>query len=293
VSVVERVALVGPGRAGVSVARALKEAGLAIVGVSGGGDDSRAAARAELGPIPDFELDAVPSEATLVILAAQDDRLDAVASALRGETTPTTLVVHLSGARGLDVFDSCGLRGASFGAFHPLRSFATRERGRGGLLGAAVAIEAARPSDRDRLFDLARAIGGAPFALKTKARALYHAAAALAGNAPLALLDVAERAFVAAGAPPEIARGALGSLLRAAVEQAEKTGAAAALTGPVVRGDSAVVARHLAAFSERDPEEGALYALLCRALVRLASRRDDGGKAAAILALLDDAERPR
>jgi predicted short-subunit dehydrogenase-like oxidoreductase (DUF2520 family) len=171
-------------------------------------------------------------------------------------------------------------------AFHPVRAFATRDGGRGGLEAAAIGIETTDDATYARLIVFASSLGGRPFRLPGGSRDLYHAAAALAGNAPLALIDIAERAFVAAGAPPALAREALIGLAAGALANAARLGPAAALTGPVVRGDVDVVARHLSAFAARDPTEAELYASLSAALARLAASRDDAARSRAVRDLL-------
>jgi hypothetical protein len=131
-----------------------------------------------------------------------------------------------------------------------------------------MAIEA-DPSLRAPLRRLAADLGGRPIELLPGKRALYHAAAVLAGNAPLALLSVASELLVAAGLEPDIAEQGLLALLEGALANARRVGPRAALTGPVVRGDTATVARHLEALHEH-PDADALYRALTREIVRLA-----------------------
>ena len=274
----ERIVLVGPGRAGVSVCRALAEAGAEVAAIVGGGPASAAKAREELGPAPRLSLETALLPGVVVVVAVPDDRLPAVAALLDGPSSAKTLVLHLAGAAGREALAPLAARGIRTAAWHPLRAFAACDAGRGGFAGAAVAVEA-EDADRPRLLALAELAGGRPFALLGARRDLYHAAAAIAGNAPLALLDIAERAFVDAGAPPGLARSALLALCRGALDNVERLGPSAALTGPVVRGDAATIAKHLTALGDRSPAERDLYAALCAALVRLAARRPDGRKA--------------
>ena len=122
-------------------------------------------------------------------------------------------------------------------------------------------------------------------------RALYHAAAATAGNAPLALLDLALRAFEQAGVPRDVGLRGLVELAKGALDNAAALGPATALTGPVVRGDKAVIARHLAALEEFSPVDQRFYWALVRALIRTASHRPDGWKALEVAEAHDDLDR--
>ncbi|KPJ97014.1 MAG: hypothetical protein AMS20_17715, partial [Gemmatimonas sp. SG8_28] len=77
----------------------------------------------------------------------------------------------------------------------------------------------------------------------------------------------AERLLADVGMSPEQARAALGPLMAAALEHALADGPAAALTGPVARGDAETVRRHVAALPD---DVRGLYRELARAALRLA-----------------------
>jgi predicted short-subunit dehydrogenase-like oxidoreductase (DUF2520 family) len=268
------VALVGPGRAGTTVALALVAAGARVVGVAGRAPDaaSTAAAAACL-DAPAVLAGDVGRGAQLVVVAVPDDAIDDALRAVASSLEPGALVVHLAGSRGTDVFD--GLRAqrpdVRVGALHPLQSFPSASAGLERLAGswAAVAGDAEVPT-------LARRIGLRPFPLADDARARYHATAAVASNHLVALLGQVERLAATCGVPFE----AFVPLARASFENALELGPEQALTGPVARGDLTTVAQHLAAL---DPTDRDAYRAMAREAARLAGRRDT-----AIDRLLDD-----
>ena len=103
----------------------------------------------------------------------------------------------------------------------------------------------------------------APSPSPRRDRARYHAAAAIAANHLVALLGQVERVAGPIGVPLD----AYLDLARGAVDNVAALGPAAALTGPVARGDEATMARHRAALP---PEEVAAYdagVALCRQLL--------------------------
>src|SRR5204863_5651055 len=156
--------------AGVALARLWQKAGHRIAGLVGGSPASLPAARAVLGAdVASISHREALGAGTLVVIAVPDDRVDgAVADlALGRPSRPETLALHLGGARGADALVALARAGAKTAAFHPLRSFPTRDPGAHDLGGALCAIEAA-PPDEPRLFALARDIGGSPFALAAK-----------------------------------------------------------------------------------------------------------------------------
>jgi predicted short-subunit dehydrogenase-like oxidoreductase (DUF2520 family) len=286
----ETIVIVGPGRAGVSLGRLWQRAGHRVAAIAGGSADSAERARAVLGAdVASISPATALGAGTLVLVAVPDDRLDDAAAQVGAgrPASQATLAMHLSGARAADALAPIARAGARTAALHPLHAFATRDPGAANLGGAACAVEAAA-EDRDRVFSLALSIGGIPFALASKDRVLYHAAAATAGNAPLALLDLALRAFEQAGVPREVGLRGLVSLAKGALDNAARLGPAAALTGPVVRGDRDVIARHLVALEEFSPVDQRFYWALVRALIRTAAHRPDGWKALQVASAHDD-----
>ena len=102
-------------------------------------------------------------------------------------------------------------------------------------------------------------------------RAAYHAAASIASNFLVTLEDAAEVMLRTAGAD----RSILVPLVRVTLENWAATGAPAALTGPIVRGDEATVARQRAAVADRAPELLALFDALCDRTRAIARRPPD------------------
>ena len=107
---------------------------------------------------------------------------------------------------------------------------------------------------------LALQLGFTPFTVEGDRR-LYHAAAVLAGNFTTTLLVQASRALAACGVPEDEARHLLAPLASASLTNTIAMGADA-LTGPVARGDEAVIANHQRALDELDPEIAELYRAL-------------------------------
>jgi predicted short-subunit dehydrogenase-like oxidoreductase (DUF2520 family) len=191
-----------------------------------------------------------------VIVATPDAAIDATAAALAPSVRPDALVIHLSGARGLDALSAVS---ASVGALHPLQTFPSVEAGRARLAGSWCAI-AGDPQVRvlaDQLELTAVEIDDAD-------RARYHAAACIASNHLVALLDQVRRV---APIPLE----AFLPLVRATVENVAAVGPAAALTGPVARGDVETVRRHLEVLSGSDRDA---YRDLARLAQQLSGRDD-------------------
>jgi predicted short-subunit dehydrogenase-like oxidoreductase (DUF2520 family) len=213
-------------------------------------------------------------DADLVVVATPDAAIADVARALAPSLRAGSLVIHLSGAAGPDVLDAVlsAQPRARTGWLHPLQSLPSPEVGAARLPGSWCAIDG--PPDVERL---ASTLGMRSFRVDADARARYHAAACVASNHLVALLGQVERLASAAGVPFD----AFMPLVRVTVDNVAELGPAAALTGPVARGDDGTVTRHLEAIApaEREP-----YRALAREALRLAGRDDP-----AVEAILDGA----
>jgi len=268
------LALVGPGRAGTTVAVALAARGWTPVAVAGRAHDapSTRAAADRLGARAVDTADA-GRDADLVIVATPDAAIADAALALAAGLRPGALVIHLSGACPLEELGKLQTErpDVATGALHPLQSLPTVEQGVERLPGSWCAVDGPPAVER-----LALTLGMRPFRAAAGQRARYHAAATIASNHLVALLGQAVRVAETAGVPPE----ALLPLVRASVDNVEALGAHDALTGPVARGDVDTVVRHLDALA---PDERVAYHALAAEALRLSGRED-----AALRAVVDE-----
>jgi predicted short-subunit dehydrogenase-like oxidoreductase (DUF2520 family) len=229
----------------------------------------------------------VLSGAEVVLLAVPDGAIASVAAELAAEHAIVAhhVVLHLSGLRDREALASLAPSGAALGSFHPLQTvsdpLAAPERFAGayaGIEGDARALAAAEA--------LAVALGMTAVPIPPGAKPAYHAGATFAANYTTALAAVAERLAVSAGVAPDVARRLYLPLVRGAAANLE-AGPAAALTGPVRRGDVETVRAHLRALG---PADRRLYLLLAREALRLAGEAGLDARAKAEVArALDEA----
>lgn len=269
------VGIVGPGRAGLGLSRALVRAGHRVL--LHGRNPKPVPQPLELttGPVPPWL-----GSVRIVILAVPDDAIREVAGQLAasGAVGSGHVVLHLSGVLDRSALSSLSPAGAALGSLHPLRSFGSGEER---LEGAFAAVEG---DDRavEEAVNLARSIGLRPFRLATGKKALYHAGAVFAANFLVTLYSRAERLLGEAGITPGEAREALSGLMAGVVENVARRGVDA-LTGPVARGDVETVRLHLEVLG---PEDRELYRLLSRLTLELA--RLPGAQRRALEQVLDE-----
>jgi predicted short-subunit dehydrogenase-like oxidoreductase (DUF2520 family) len=234
---VTSVRIIGPGRAGTSLALALTNVGWDVAPMLGRRDDLGDAAMG----------------VQLLVLATPDDLIAEVAGQVG--VVPTTVVAHLSGSRGLDELGDHPRKAA----FHPLVSLPTPEVGAKRLIGAWYAVAGDVLADK-----VVAALGGRAFPLDDDDRAIYHAAAAIASNHLVALLGQVERLAERVDVPFD----AYLDLARSTLDNVVTLGPRKALTGPAARGDEATLRRHLRALPT---EERKAYRGMVDAARRLAA----------------------
>jgi predicted short-subunit dehydrogenase-like oxidoreductase (DUF2520 family) len=260
------LALVGPGRAGSTIAIALNANEWRVTGVAGRAPDAPSTlATAACLDAPPTLVSRIGEGARVVLIATPDAAIEKVATATASSLESDALVVHLAGSRGLEVFGPLlAIRpDVRVGALHPLQSFPSTSAGLERLPGSYAAI-----AGDPEVEELAAELELRPFRVADGLRAQYHAAAVVASNHVIALLGQVERMAKACDVPFE----AFAPLVLASVENAFRLRPARALTGPVARGDLATVQAHLETL---DPGERDAYRALAREAARLAGRRDN------------------
>ena len=256
------VAVIGAGRVGLTLARALVLSGTPV----------RLCGRT-LRPLPpplpplDLDWSEAIAVAEVVILAVPDDAVTAVASRLHAEGLVRSdhVVLHTSGGLDVSALAPLAASGAALGSWHPLQTLVAPEGEPEALTGAPAAVEG-DPRAVAAARALAERCGMSPIIeVPSDAKVAYHAAAVLAGNSLVVLANLAGRLVAEQGIPGGAAL--FQPLMARTLANLAGRDPADALTGPVKRGDAGTVAAHLDML-QGDTRE--LYRLLAWEAVRLA-----------------------
>lgn len=253
--------IVGPGRAGGSLALACLAAGHNISGVL-----SRSGTEA-YGPSLKWGRD-LP-EADIAIIATKDDAIPEVVARLDTHLDAVGVVAHVSGFLPVTVLAPIADQ-AAVGGFHPLQSLPDAERGSAALAGSYAGI-GGDPLAVDVLTHLAFSLAMVPFTLDDASRPAYHAAAAAAANFVVASLALSSDLLESAGIDPAVVR----PLTERVVANVFEAGAGAALTGPIARGDIDTVIGHLTAARDVSDSVGRQFQLMAEATALRAGREED------------------
>jgi predicted short-subunit dehydrogenase-like oxidoreductase (DUF2520 family) len=247
-----KVGFIGAGTVGTALAVLLSGKGYAVVMVY---SRSRASAGRLAGRVSGCRVAAgaqeVADAADLIFITTPDGVIGEVASQV--EWRRDSRVVHCSGADSTEILEPARRAGAQVGGFHPLQTFAGVERAVENIPGSTFAIEAEEPL-LTTLREMAAALGGQAIRLKASDKVVYHAAAVFASNYLVTLVKMATDLWQTFSIPADQSVPALLPLIRGTLHNIETIGIPGCLTGPIARGDTGTIEKHLSALREKAPE---------------------------------------
>lgn len=260
------ISIVGPGRLGSALAKHLHSAGYRICEIIYRDRASlrRARALARTVRARATTLRRAELNADIVWLAVPDSQIESVAGNLCSRNWQAKIALHSIGVLTSDVLAPLRKAGATVASAHPLMTFV---RGSApdllnvpfALEGDSTALRAAR--------EIVRRLGARPVAISKQDKPVYHLFATLICPLLISLLAASESAAKLAGISQAEARRRMVPIIRQTISNYEKLGAAAAFTGPFVRGDVETVRLHKKALS-RSSSLRKVYAALAEAALQ-------------------------
>ena len=247
-----KLGFIGVGTVGTALSLKLSDAGYPVVAVSSRSQTSaRKLSQAIDGCVPVGGNQEVADAAELVFITTPDDAIAQVASQVRWHKGQS--VVHCSGADSTDILEPARKAGAWVGVFHPLQTFADVTQAIENIPGSTFALEAEEPLLKT-LKDMAEAVKGRWIELKASDKVLYHAAAVIACNYLVTLVKSAADLWQSFGVPRHQAIQALLPLIRGTIHNIDTVGIPGCLTGPIARGDTGTIEKHLNALRKTAPD---------------------------------------
>ena len=280
------VFLYGAGRVGTAVAELLRRSDHELIGVASRTASSESRAASFLGcPVVSPEEGA--SAARLVLLGIPDVAITQAADRIAASVTTGTVVCHFAGSSGVDVLRPAAEAGARPAALHPVQACPDVTTAIQRLPGSAWGVTCGEELKEWAEHLVTSSLAGVPVVIDDAARPLWHAAAVTTSNGIAALLALAEELLFSIGVrDPDTVLGPLaaGTLANAR----SGGGGGATLTGPIARGETSTVARHLAALRAQAPQLVAPYTTMSRTILSAAVRdghleRDDEAELRSLL----------
>jgi len=222
----------------------------------------------------------------VVIIAVSDRSISEVDVSLarRLKEGDRRIVVHTSGALTSSALGMLSSAGHAVGSMHPLQSFDRREPSEIDLTifeSLPVIIEGDSEAV-DMAWNLTESLGSRPFRINSEGKTAYHLAAVLSCNFFATLLSAADSLLpddrlpddrlredlLPAALTLEIMKPLAAQALTNVFDRLREGDAGAAMTGPVARGDSAILQQHLELLKTDHPELLQLYTTLSTATAR-------------------------
>ncbi len=291
------IVIVGAGKVGTALAVLLHKTGYKINGIASRTLKSAQAAAKRLTPSPVVTERAseLTPKGEIILITTRDDAIERTCAKISREEgfRNGQTVLHVSGSLPSDILSPAKGQGCVIGSMHPLQSFADVDRAIQTLPGSYFCIEG-DPEALRVAKGLAKALNGKIMTIKTEDKPIYHAAAVIASNFFVSIIDMSLRFYESIGIDQKKGLAALLPLIEGSLNNIRALGPVKALTGPIARGDAGVVAHHLKAIYRLIPEFIPVYKELARLNVSVGRRKGTLNEEASrrILDLLKDFPSP-
>lgn len=268
------VSIVGAGRVGRAFGKRLRERGWRIGAVvTRSVATSRAAVRSIGGGKAYSRITADLFAADEILVCTADDDLPAVVrklAAIGAAECKGKIILHTSATLDRTVLAPLSRLGAATGSLHPMQAFGGKVIPN--LNGVIFAVEGDARARRVARF-IGKSLGGITITIGTSDKPIYHAAAVIAAGSTYATIEAGLQMLMRVGFTRRRALQTLIPLIRQIFHNIERIGPRAAWTGPLSRGDYAIVARHAKALKPYPREFQEAYAALSRLAGRLLSKQ--------------------
>ncbi len=275
-----RIAVLGAGRLGTTLAYCIagkKDSKIKITAIASPSEASTKRARDMLGDRAGnilFTSDNARAAETAdtIFICTPDDIIGQVCRELyHKKTVPGRTVIHFSGSKPLSVLKTAREKGDHAVSIHPLKSFASIEEAAKTLKGTEYGITYDSGEGERAARAIVGLLEGNTIFVKDEAKPVYHAAACIASNYLVTLIDYAVTINERIGIEPGASARGLLSLVEGTVKNIKKMGTKRSLTGPIARGDTGTIYDHLAVLDDiLDQKDTEIYRMMGKKTADLA-----------------------
>lgn len=269
-----KIVIIGAGKVGTALGHLLKSSGYDIAAVCSKHKSSLKKASSYLDGL--LTTDAIEAAKTgnIIFLSVRDNQIEDLCDsiAVGDGFKKGDYVFHLSGALSIDALKEAEKCGAKIGCIHPIQSFADVKGAIKNLPGSYFGIT----GDKSVLLlakRLVKSLKGKFLIIEDKDKPIYHIAACVVSNYLVSLINSAENLYKVIGINEAEAFKAFYPLIKGTLDNIEKKGTIEALTGPLARGDTEIVLKHIEQLKKKLPQELSLYQELGLAATEIAFKR--------------------
>ncbi|MDR2295700.1 MAG: DUF2520 domain-containing protein [Clostridiales Family XIII bacterium] len=261
---------IGAGKLGTTLGKYFAERGHAVRGYFGRRKESAEAAARFTGSRVYDSMERLAADSAVIFVTVPDAAIGGIWEGLKHADIKGKCVCHCSGALSSRVFDGISAHGAAGLSVHPLAAIDGGPDAHRHMRSVPFTVEGEAAAAADMRAFL-RAMGNPAETMDADRKDVYHAGAVFLTNLAVALAHTGAGLLLSCGLDREFVEDASRRLFLGNAENLYARGAVSALTGPLERGDTETVRRHLRCLKE---PARSLYALLSRELLRVARAKN-------------------
>jgi predicted short-subunit dehydrogenase-like oxidoreductase (DUF2520 family) len=267
----EKIAIIGIGRLGKSLARALCEVGCDVISLTDQESAKAIACAKKCGDsTQNYKLEKLPQNVTMIILTIPDDFIQSMAEKISDLkfVDDKTVVFHTSGVASTRALKALEKRTHLLASMHPVQTFSGAEDDWKRLYGIYFGLEGNKLA-LARIKAVIARLKGHSFIIQEQNKSLYHLACVFASNYLISVISVATQILGKIDISEKEAIKILGPLVFASADNIQQKGVALSATGPVTRGDVGTLINHLENIQSTVPEFLDVYNELGKILIKL------------------------
>lgn len=266
-----RIGIIGAGKVGTTLGKYLSIHGKNVTGFYSRTHESADEAATFAETETYSSLCKLVEKSDVIFITTSDGVIHQVWGDLLHQDISNRIICHFSGSLSSHVFSGREEAGASGISMHPMYAFSDKFHSYEQFHTAYLTLEG-DPEAVAVMKPMWEAIGHHVLTLKAEDKIKYHAAAAMASNEMLGLMQASLDILSECGFSEKDSMALLTPLVQGNIASMLEKGCVNALTGPVERGDAQTVRKHLQALE--GSKAGKIYQSLGSTMVELAKRRN-------------------
>lgn len=268
------ITFIGAGKVGKALGLYLYNKGIKVIGYYSKTNVSAEIAALSINGNVFTNLYDLSINADVIIIATPDDIINEIVKQLDSLSIDwnNKIVIHTSGVHSSMTLSALFTKGATILSLHPMLAFSYDYLQAEKDLSKAVFTIEGQGTRFMEIKDLFRKLGNQLIEIKTEDKVAYHAAATLVSNYTVTLIDITLNMLENIGFSRESAISLIEPLIRNNIDNVLIHGTEEALTGPISRGDTGTVLKHLELLNKYDESVLNIYIQLGLETLDLAKR---------------------
>ncbi len=267
-----KIGFIGAGKVGCSLGKHLSEAGEDIIGYYSKSKESADIAATFTDSESFLDIDVLVKTSHVIFITTPDGVIEQIWNCIKKNDLKDKIICHFSGSLSSDIFFGIGATGATGCSVHLMYAFSDKFTSYKKLNTACITMEGKETALTAMKQLFGDKLKHKIYIVSAKDKMKYHAAAALASNYVVALVQTSIDMLKECGFSDKDAMDILAPMVTGNAHAVVEKGTADALTGPVERNDVKTVQGHLNVIQGTDYE--LIYRSLGKRLVALAEQKN-------------------